>query len=92
MISDLTTAISLLSDYTRGGTNEVNADVANGLLAYVYAQMGDYANAKSAAAAVVTGGNFSISTADEVSYDGAGDTVGGFNDVSAMSGAMWVLI
>ena len=89
MISDLTTAISLLSDYTRGGTNEVNADVANGLLAYVYAQMGDYANAKSAAAAVVTGGNFSISTADEVSYDGAGDTVGGFNDVSAMSGAMW---
>ena len=89
MISDLTKSIDLLGTYARAGKNEVNADVARGLLAYVYAQKGDYANAKTQAEAVVTGGAFSISTADEISYDGADDTVGGFNDIGAMPGVMW---
>lgn len=89
MITDLKKAVELLDVYSRAAKNEVNADVARGLLAYAYAQKGDFANAKTTAEAIVTGGAFPISTADEVSYDGADDTVGGFNDIGAMPGVMW---
>lgn len=89
IINDLTTSISLLDSYTRAGKNEVNADVARGLLAYAYAQKGDYTNAKAIAEDVITGGAFTLTTADEVVYDGDGDLVGGFNDVNSMNGVMW---
>ncbi|MFD2285028.1 RagB/SusD family nutrient uptake outer membrane protein [Pedobacter petrophilus] len=44
MIKDLTDAAILLADYGRGSKGEINADVAKGLLAYVYAARGTTAD------------------------------------------------
>lgn len=40
MVKDLTESITLLSDFNRNSKGEVDADVAKGLLAYVYAARG----------------------------------------------------
>jgi len=47
--SDLEASVDLLADFTRTGKQQVNVDVANGLLAYTYLTMGEYENASSTA-------------------------------------------
>ena len=46
IISDLTDAIAFLDGYVRSDKSKIDKTVAQGLLAYVYAGMGNWADAK----------------------------------------------
>lgn len=87
IVSDLTSAISLLETFNRGSKAEVNKSVAQGLLAYTYGAMGQPGLAKDLAYDVIMEGGFTLMGAEEVVYTGDGN-VGGFNDVST-PGWMW---
>ena len=68
IISDLTSAISLLNGFNRTTKSAVNADVAKGLLAYAYAAKGDSASnleAKKLADQVIAAG-YPLMDANEV--------------------------
>ncbi|ALU75520.1 RagB/SusD family nutrient uptake outer membrane protein [Tenacibaculum finnmarkense] len=83
MISDLESSITLLNGFVRGTKNQVNSEVAKGLLAYVYGAMNTTeSNAKSLALLneVVNTGSFKVMSKDEV--------VGGFDDVN-INGWIW---
>ncbi|WP_422106041.1 RagB/SusD family nutrient uptake outer membrane protein [Winogradskyella sp.] len=79
--SDLNSAISLLDNYVRPNKLHIDKTVAQGLLAYVYAAMGDYLNAKLLADAVISNGP-PLTTTEELAFPGAGS---GFNDVNTSS-------
>lgn len=79
IVSDLTFAIDNLDGYTRSALSEIDKTVAQGLLAYTYAAMGDYTNAKIQADAVINSG-YPLATAGALAFPGAGS---GFNDVSS---------
>lgn len=79
MVSDLLFAIDNLSGYTRAAINEIDQSVAQGLLANVYASMGNYSDAKVQADAVIASG-YPLATAGALAFPGAGS---GFNDVSS---------
>ncbi|ARV16687.1 RagB/SusD family nutrient uptake outer membrane protein [Polaribacter sp. SA4-12] len=82
MIDDLSSAITLLNGFTRTNKTNINADVAKGLLAYVYAAKGDSASnllAKGLAEQVIASG-YPLMTSSEA--------VGGFNNV-ATPGWIW---
>ncbi|MUU79359.1 RagB/SusD family nutrient uptake outer membrane protein [Winogradskyella endarachnes] len=81
MLSDFSTAINLLDNYTRPNKLHIDKTVAQGLLAYVYASMGDYLNAKILADTVIGNGT-PLTNAAELTYPGAGS---GFNDVNTSS-------
>ncbi|NRB60906.1 MAG: RagB/SusD family nutrient uptake outer membrane protein [Winogradskyella sp.] len=83
IVSDLLSAIENLDGYTRTNLSEIDTTVAQGLLAYTYAAMGDYANAKIYADAVINAG-YPLMPAGELAFPGAGS---GFNDVASPS---WV--
>jgi hypothetical protein len=78
--SDLLTSISLLNGFSRGPKNEINQNVAKGILAYVYGAMGMDMEAKTLTKEVIDSGEFTLMSAAEV--------VGGFNDVLT-PGWMW---
>ena len=80
IVSDLTDAVSLLDGYSRTGKQEVNKYVAEGLLAYAYAAMGNYEEAAILTEDVINNGGFTLMSKAEV--------LGGFNDVNT-SGWMW---
>lgn len=82
MISDMQSAISLLNGFTRTNKTAINADVAKGLLAYIYAAKGDSASnllAKGLAEQVISSG-YPIMSNSEV--------LGGFNTVE-VEGWIW---
>ena len=81
MTGDLNNAINLLDNYVRPDKLHIDKIVAQGLLAYVYASMGDYLNAKVLADIVVSTGT-PLTTAAELAHPGVGS---GFNDVSTNS-------
>ena len=54
--NDLEESVTLLDGYSRNGKQELNVDVVNGLLAYTYLTMGEYANASSTAQKVIDAG------------------------------------
>ena len=81
IISDLTDAIDLLDGYARPDKSKIDKTVAQGLLAYAYASMGNYADAKTMADAVIASG-YPLTTAGALAYPGAGS---GFNDVNSPS-------
>lgn len=85
IVSDLTDAISLLDDYSRDQKHKIDKNVAKGLLAYTYAAMGDYANAKVVSEDIINNSGYPLTTKDELAYPGVGS---GFNDVNAPSW-MW---
>lgn len=85
IIRDLTHAIELLDGYTRAQKNQINKDIAHGLLAYTYAAMGNYADAKTHANVVVDSGAYPLTTTGQLAYPGVGS---GFNDVTTPSW-MW---
>ncbi|MEZ5103624.1 MAG: RagB/SusD family nutrient uptake outer membrane protein [Draconibacterium sp.] len=90
IVSDLTDAISLLETFNRSAKNEVNKYVAEGLLAYTYAAMGDdesLGKAKSLTDDIIANGGFPIMTAEEIVFTGDGN-IGGFNNVNT-PGWMW---
>lgn len=82
IISDLTTSVELLDDYTRDQKHKINKDVAKGLLAYTYAAMGDYQNARTVSEDIITSGQYSLTTRAQLAYPGVGS---GFNDSTTAS-------
>jgi hypothetical protein len=83
MISDLNDAIGLMANFTRDNKAFVNADVAKGLLAYVYASMGESSKnvlAMNLANEVINSGAYSLMSADEVT--------GGFTELTT-PGWIW---
>ena len=81
IVSDLTDAISLLDGYVRPDKSKIDKTVAQGLLAYVYAGMGNWADAKTMADAVITAG-YPVTTTGQLCFPGAGS---GFNQVNTTS-------
>lgn len=85
IISDLTFAVENLDGYTRTQISQIDKSVAQGLLAYTYAAMGDYAAAKVNAEAVINTGGYPLTTSGALANPGAGS---GFNSVTSPSW-MW---
>jgi hypothetical protein len=81
ILSDLTDAIAFLDGYVRTDKSKIDKTVAQGLLAYVYAGMGNWADAKLMADAVIASG-YPTTTAGELAFPGAGS---GFNNVNTPS-------
>jgi hypothetical protein len=69
-----------MDGFTRANKNEVDVDVAKGLLAYTYAAMGNYAGVAQLTNEVINTGGYSVMTES--------DALGGFNDASN-AGWMW---
>lgn len=85
IVDDLTDAISLLEGYNRDQKEKIDQNVAKGLLAYTYAAMGDYANAKILSEDIINNSGYPLTTKDQLAYPGVGS---GFNDVNTPSW-MW---
>ena len=88
MIDDLERAVSYLDGFSRGDKSQIDQWVARGILAYAYGAAGDFSAMAATAKTVVDNGPFSLMTASQVVYDGDPNQ-GGFNDINAMTGAMW---
>lgn len=83
--SDLTHAISLLDDFTPSSKQQINKYIAKGLLAYTYAAMGNYSDARVLADDIVDSGVYPMTTVGQLAYPGSGS---GFNNVNTPSW-MW---
>ena len=81
IVSDLTYAVETLEGYERGIKSQVDQTVARGLLAYTYAAMGNYQDAKTQSDAVISSG-YPLTTRGELAFPGAGS---GFNTLSSPS-------
>ncbi|WP_299097439.1 RagB/SusD family nutrient uptake outer membrane protein [Winogradskyella sp.] len=81
VVEDLTSAIELLENYSRTLKSQVDKTVAQGFLAYTYAAMGNYVDAKIQADNVIESG-YPMTTAGQLAFPGAGS---GFNDVNTAS-------
>lgn len=81
IISDLTESIQFLDGYSREYKHQIDKTVAQGLLAYTYAAMGEYAQAKTYADAVIASG-YPLTTTGQLAYPGTGS---GFNNVNTPS-------
>lgn len=85
IVSDLQQSITLLDDYSRPYKHQIDKNVAKGLLAYTYAAMGNYPQAKILADQIVDTSGYPLTTSGQLAYPGAGS---GFNDVNTPSW-MW---
>ena len=85
IIKDLTDAIPLLEGYVRpsGQKDQIDANVAKGILAYVYLTMGDYANAAKISQEVIDSGEYPLMSKNEIINSG-------FNSVTIPSW-MWAI-
>jgi hypothetical protein len=84
--SDLETSVELLQGYSRGGIQEVNADVANGFLAYTYLTMGEYEKAIATAQKVID--SYSLIPKDKVA--GGDDIPRNAFSYADGDGAKWI--
>ncbi|MCR5863234.1 RagB/SusD family nutrient uptake outer membrane protein [Flavobacterium sp. J372] len=82
IISDLNTSIELLDDYSRDTKYKVNKSVAQGLLAYTYAAMGNYQQARVFADQVIATSGSPLTTLGQTAFPGTGS---GFNNVNTPS-------
>ncbi|WP_274475368.1 RagB/SusD family nutrient uptake outer membrane protein [Mangrovimonas aestuarii] len=80
IVADLNEAIDYLGDFDRSNKYEVNKYVAEGILAYVHAYMGNNTAVLNLTADVINNGGFTLATQQ--------DALGGFNDVNT-PGWMW---
>ncbi|WP_416444719.1 RagB/SusD family nutrient uptake outer membrane protein [Leeuwenhoekiella sp. A16] len=78
--TDLLSAISLMDGFNRASKNEINQNVAKGILAYVYGAMGRDADVKRITGEIINSGEFRIMNSAEV--------LAGFNDINT-PGWMW---
>lgn len=85
IVDDLNDAIVLLDGYSRPLKHHINKSVAQGLLAYTYASMGEYGLSKNISEEIITSGQYSLMPASNLAFPGAGS---GFNDVNSPSW-MW---
>ena len=81
IVSDLLDAITYLDGYVRPDKSKIDKTIAQGLLAYAYAGMGNYSDAKVMADAVIAAG-YPVTTAGQLAFPGAGS---GFNNVNTPS-------
>ncbi|RNI26188.1 RagB/SusD family nutrient uptake outer membrane protein [Rufibacter latericius] len=95
IVKDLTEAVTLLEGFNRSAKNEINQDVAKGLLAYAYASRGSQADLQQVIELTdeLIGGNFRLLNPNEVVAQlGANGEVlnpeSGFNNVASPSW-MW---
>ncbi|RQP09585.1 MAG: RagB/SusD family nutrient uptake outer membrane protein [Chryseobacterium sp.] len=86
MVKDLTEAVDLLQGYGRPNKGVINQDVAKGLLAYVYAAMGENAKAATLAQQIIA--KVPMTTAEQTVYNTTTGSGGGFNDLNTSSW-MW---
>jgi starch-binding outer membrane protein, SusD/RagB family len=85
IVSDLTQSIDLLSDFNRTLKNQIDKNVAKGLLAYTYAAMGNYPQAKILSEDIINTSGYPLTSADQLAFPGAGS---GFNNINTPSW-MW---
>jgi starch-binding outer membrane protein, SusD/RagB family len=85
IIKDLTEAIPALENYTRQYKHNIDKNVAKGLLAYTYAAMGNYTDAKTISDDIIDTSGYNLTTKGQLAYPGIGS---GFNDVNTESW-MW---
>lgn len=85
IIRDLNHAIDLLDDYSAPSKQKINKHIAKGLLAYTYAAMGNYADAKTLSNEIIDSGAYPLTTTGQLAFPGSGS---GFNDVNTPSW-MW---
>ncbi len=85
IVKDLTEAIPLLEGFSRpsGAKDQIDQDIAQGMLAYVYLTMGEYEKAAAVSKAVIDGQNYQMMNKDEI-------ITSGFNSVS-IPGWMWAI-
>lgn len=101
MEKDLNEAIELLDGFNRSAKNEINQDVAKGILAYVLASKvnnADWQKVKDLTDEIIATGGYPIMTAKEVAVTEKSEVIkvrnagsiegGGFNDVNT-PGWMW---
>ena len=81
IIYDLGLSEQLLNSYVRPDKLHIDKTVVQGLMAYTYAAMGDYQNAKIKADEVINAG-YPLTSTDELAFPGAGS---GFNNVNTPS-------
>jgi hypothetical protein len=89
MISDLTQAVSFLGNYRRSTKDQVDVNVARGLLSYVLASRGtqqDWAQVETLTQSIMSA--YPKTTAPYVVYNGTNLSTAGFNNVSTPSW-MW---
>jgi hypothetical protein len=89
MISDLTQAISLLDVFTRSNKDQLDKNVAKGLLAYVLAARGtaaDWAQVQTLTQDIMTA--YPSTSPSLLAYNGTNATTAGFNSVTTPSW-MW---
>jgi len=82
IVDDLSDAVTMLDGYTRNQKQQINQDVAKGLLAYTYATMGEYGLAKDLSDQIINSGSYPLTTTGQLAFPGAGS---GFNDVNTPS-------
>jgi hypothetical protein len=80
IVNDLTDAITLMDGFVRSSKNQVDVNIAKGLLAYTYAAMGNNAEVANLTNEVINSGEYTVMSQSDV--------LGGFNDQSN-SGWMW---
>ena len=80
IVKDLKEAIVLLDNFNRTAKNQVNKEVAQGLLAYAYITMGENDKSALLSKEIIDARTFTLMSATKV--------VGGFNDIKT-SGWMW---
>ncbi|OWK75191.1 hypothetical protein CBW16_07365 [Flavobacteriaceae bacterium JJC] len=86
IVKDLNEAVTLLTGFSRTNKGMINREVAQGLLAYTYAAMGE--NAKAALVSQELIAKFPKTTKEETVYNPESGSGGGFNDLKTKSW-MW---
>lgn len=81
IVSDLTSSVSLLQNYNRANRGMINKYVAEGLLAYTYAAMGQSDKAAQASLDIINNSGLPITS--------KANALGGFNSLSSNPSWMW---
>ena len=88
IISDLEFAVTNLAGFTRTKKGMIDKYVAEGLLTYVYAAMGNNQKVAELAQDIVNNSGYPLTTREQTVYDETTKKGGGFNDVETKSW-MW---
>jgi len=88
IISDLEFAVTNLAGFTRSKKGMIDKYVAEGLLAYTYAAMGNNQKGAELAQDIVNNSGYPLTTREQIFYDTTTKKGGGFNDVETKSW-MW---
>lgn len=88
IISDLEFAVTNLAGFTRSKKGMIDKYVAEGLLAYTYAAMGNNQKVADLAQDIINNSGYPLTTREQIFYDTTTKKGGGFNDVETKSW-MW---